>query len=526
MKIVLETKYRKWHQGDGFFSVGYMFINNELLKDKQLGEYIKVCIKQGMIETILQKANGCFAVICCVEDKIYLIVDKFRSYPLLYTTSYGNCIVSDSANGFEENISEYSLNEFAAAELLSLGYLSGDKTLLQDVFNVESGSYVIIDSKNILKKNYDKLDLNKQNFQDEVLIRKSSKILEETFERMIRTIGSKQIVIPLSGGYDSRLIACLCKKMGLRNVLCFTYGRKDSFEVSMSKKVADVLGFDWYFVEYTQEIIHKWINTPIWGEYINYVGNLNVNPSVQGIFALLELKERGIIHAENSVFIPGHAGDVIGGSHMPSLNIMKSKSLDKILFDQYYVQNNLNVYWNNKVMESLRKMVGNEDLSVDEKYDRHYFWNVKNRQAHFIINSVRTFEFIGSEWRIPLWDTEYCAFWDSVVWVKKRKKIYNKFMFESYFNEMKVDFVKDALKQSLIKRVARNILPEWLKYKIHYCINSFSKTVERPHFNSFDIMVNNLKCSSHEYFCKEIKTDIDSTLSRYYLDFILGKLLK
>lgn len=99
-------------------------------------------------------------------------------------------------------------------------------------------------------------------------------------------------------------------------------------------------------------------------------------------------------------------------------------------------------------------------------------------------------------------------------------------MFESYFNEMKVDFVKDALKQSLIKRVARNILPEWLKYKIHYCINSFSKTVERPHFNSFDIMVNNLKCSSHEYFCKEIKTDIDSTLSRYYLDFILGKLLK
>ena len=57
-------------------------------------------------------------------------------------------------------------------------------------------------------------------------------------------------LIRLSGGNDSRLIACLCKKFGLDNVTCFTYGREDSFEVAISKKVASALGYMWYFVEY------------------------------------------------------------------------------------------------------------------------------------------------------------------------------------------------------------------------------------------------------------------------------------
>lgn len=526
MKVILEREYRKWFQGDNFFSVGYVYVGGDLLEKDRLGNYIYEAIKQDNMMQVLQQSNGCFAVICFVEDKVYLIVDKLRSYPLLYAVMDNDCVITDSANGFKNSISTFFLNEISAAEFLSLGYLSGNKTLLENIFNVEAGSYVVIDKKGFSICLYYEHIQKKQNFQDRILIAESSKKIEEAFKRMLKTVGDKTILIPLSGGYDSRLIACLCKKMNVQNVLCFTYGRKDSFEVAVSKKVADILGFDWCFIEYTQEIINKWINRPIWKEYVNYVGNLNVNPSVQGLFALLELKERKIIDPLNSVFIPGHSGDALGGSHMLPINTMKHKTLEQVLFEQYYRQNNLHFQWKKKLIDLLHDAVGRKKMSTDEKYDKHYSWNARNRQANFIVNSVRTFEFIGSEWRIPLWDAEYSTFWNEVSWDKKRAEIYNRFMFDCYFRQMNVDFIKDSSKQSLVKKIVCMLLPKWLKEKIRDFIRFFSKNIEQPHFNSFDVMVDNLPCSKHEQFCKEIKLDIDSTLSRYYLDFIINQFIK
>ena len=38
------------------------------------------------------------------------------------------------------------------------------------------------------------------------------------------------------------------------------------------------------------------------------------------------------------------------------------------------------------------------------------FFDFNERQAKFIVNSVRAYEFFGYEWRIPLWDTELIDF--------------------------------------------------------------------------------------------------------------------
>ena len=47
-------------------------------------------------------------------------------------------------------------------------------------------------------------------------------------------------------------------------------------------------------------------------------------------------------------------------------------------------------------------------------------WGIKVRQSHFIVNSVRIYEFFGLEWRLLFWDTEFSEFWNSIEWEKKK----------------------------------------------------------------------------------------------------------
>ena len=48
-------------------------------------------------------------------------------------------------------------------------------------------------------------------------------------KKLSKSCEGKQIAIPLSGGYDSRLIASGLHKIGFKNVICFSYGLKKKF---------------------------------------------------------------------------------------------------------------------------------------------------------------------------------------------------------------------------------------------------------------------------------------------------------
>ena len=43
---------------------------------------------------------------------------------------------------------------------------------------------------------------------------------------MLTEIGDRQIIIPLSAGNDSRLVASILKYLGAKNVKCYSYGTK------------------------------------------------------------------------------------------------------------------------------------------------------------------------------------------------------------------------------------------------------------------------------------------------------------
>lgn len=160
---------------------------------------------------------------------------------------------------------------------------------------------------------------------------------------MLGTIAGRPVLLPLSSGYDSRLIACLCRKFGLRDVVCFTYGRRDSFEVEVSRQVAERLGYEWHYVEYTSETWRRFLESPAFDDYCAFSGNLTANPHFQDFPAVMELRRRGVLR-EGMVVLPGHVGDM-GGGWLPRTLFddpaarWDGAAASRLVYDAFYDQN-------------------------------------------------------------------------------------------------------------------------------------------------------------------------------------------
>lgn len=98
--------------------------------------------------------------------------------------------------------------------------------------------------------------------QDEKeLLRELDQILTSAVGRLIEVANGRPIAVPLSGGYDSRIIVVLLKEMGYDEVIAFSFGLSNNKDAAVSEQVASHLDVPWEFVEYTPEMWHEWFNS-------------------------------------------------------------------------------------------------------------------------------------------------------------------------------------------------------------------------------------------------------------------------
>lgn len=500
-KVYLNNNRGKsWQKESYGYIKGFAFYKGAFLDGKMLYEQVLSHIDQGILTSFLKELNGNFSIVLEYQGTLFLIVDKFRSYPLFYcmkdeimVSDIGDEIMRQAGHGF---------NEDAVYELLALGYLSGTETVIKDIYSVEAGSYLTIDLKNRTRYNtrYFSHIYPKKTLPERDLFRKASLALENGFKRILHTIKGRPILLPLSGGYDSRLIACLCKKFGLSDVTCFTYGKPHSFEVTTSKKVAEMLGFKWFFIEYTDQVFKEFINSTL-KDYFLFAGNITAIPHFQDQPALIELKKQGIL-TPDLIVMPGHSGDLLGGSKIPSL-VLEGRKLE---FNVQYVSQLIfdNFYDLNKLSPKLQQMIKHKNESVIKEfpvntmddlldvYEGHWF--VKAKVANFLVNSMRGYEFMGMDWRLPLWDDEYAKIWYSVPWANKyRSELYDKFMFTCYFEEYKVDFPKSfALTKTPFSNKLKCLLPDYVMDISRRILTFLKRFMGDKDINSFDKMLTNL----------------------------------
>lgn len=541
-EIIFLRSYKEskecWLEFSESYIKGYAFAKDELLQGEKLYDFLLKSVINNDMYKSLPLLNGNFAAIIKYKTNTYLIADKIRSYPILYMVDGKQLICADSGESVIELLSSKRINIEAEKEFSALGYLSNGDTLINDIYYVPAGEYIRISIEGIVSKfKYFTFSCPKDNIYDKSLKTEAALSLEEAFSRTIESIGNySNILIPLSGGYDSRLIACLCKKANLQNVVCFTYGRKSSYEVSISKQVAETLGFDWEYVEYNKDVWNKVLASKTFKDFFVFAGCLSGTPHLQDFPALVQLRERGIID-ENTVVIPGHSGDLLGGSKIPfeiienDVGYNKDSLIDLIynhFFDlNYLTENDIKVEKNR-----IRKILGhNNHYNLDDFLDEFECeWFIKTKIGNFIINSMRAYEFFGLRWRTPLWDSEYASMWYKIPWKNKYfSRLYNDFMFNMYFRPYHVDFVKENKKVvPALKKTIKKIVPSKLLHAYRANFRREIKERQESNINAFEDIISFIceHMNMNEIdSIRDINTEnVNSYTSLYYISLIKNQL--
>lgn len=434
MEFVIKPEHDKgflWYESDGIYVKGFLFNDQDhLLKEKTLISYFQGVVSPKDFKNRLYAANGQFAVIINKGDEVYFSVDRTRTFPLVYSLSEKKLIVSDSsliASGGKPELYDNSIQEF-----LTTGYVLGKKSLIKNVSQLIGGEFVHYKNKITTDSFFDYKKTKQLSTAKPLLEKELKSVLDNLGNRLIKVLNGRTAVIPLSGGYDSRLIAALLTKNNYKNIICFTYGVPSSYEVKTSRKVAQQLKLPWHFVHYNKTLINGFIETEEFHEYYPYATNYVSSFFTQDYFAVRYLKQNNLI-PKDSVFIPGHSGDLLAGGSIPK-DLTEENLLSYILKRHFNLRKINTAQYTEKIKETF---IGGRPF---EEFDN---WNFKERQGKFIINSNRVFEFFGHKHLIPLWDKELILFFQNLeLSFKINQNLYNKVLFNSYFQPLKIDFKK------------------------------------------------------------------------------------
>ncbi len=435
MLILNELSAYPWFRFDGISFRGYFIVNSVLYKGDKAIDYLIEQLNRDEFGNVLATLNGLFSIISEKNDKIRFATDRLRALPLFYAFLDGDLVVSDSANSIYDILPTVSFDPISVEDFTKNGlFVTGQNTMFNEIKQVQAGEWVKY------KKGSPDIRTNFYFIHAEGLISdKSQDELTEDFKPVFKracmnlniALGGRTAVVSLSGGTDSRELLLMLHTIGYKKVLCFSYGKKGNKDCIIAEKLADHFGYRWIAVEYTRKMWRKLRADSIFSVYLNEAGNYTALPKKQDFLAVKILKERGLM-PEDGVFLPGHAGAIIGGN-----------LFEEFLKDRKYIYADTIELIKRKIYKcSPYDIISNElTKRIEFYFDRSrcdtnamceaqcHCFSMKERQAKFIINSVRVYEFFGYEWLLPLCDLEFLTFMKILpLHLKYKKKFIRDFM--------------------------------------------------------------------------------------------------
>ncbi len=480
IKIVLtDNRADTWYQKENIYAKGFLFDNNEqLLKGNDLCDYFKNVNHIKKLNQLLISTTGQFSLIIRVPQGVIFAIDHARHYPLFYSLKNNNLIISDSVYRLTHfySDSDTKIKNESISEFLCTGFVTGNKTLFQDIYQVKAGEILSFINNQMTALEYHHYSiLNPVNIEYNQLLTKARQILNNCSDRLVRTLENKTAVIPLSGGYDSRLIAVMLKNAGYNNVICFTFGRPGNNEIAISKKVARTLGFQWIFIPYNQQLISHFLEDESFKDYYSYAAEGASMFFMQEFFAIKYLTKHHLI-PPNSIFIPGHSGDALGGSQLNKNFVKPYYSLNQLthkIYHDKFIYNTQKKDFKHLTLSNIKKDISLEYKQGALPYSIYENWDYKEKLAKFIINSCRVFNFFGYQYRLPFYDRNVLDFFAHVPYkIKKDKTFYDELLTNYFFEKHKLNFKNElqpsqlTIKIQKVKNLFKKLMPGVIIKKI------------------------------------------------------------
>lgn len=374
---------------------------------ERLGE-IEICHRfNDARDSFIKTIQGNFLIIINEDDKIKIFNDRFGLKNLYYYFCGGEFLVSSYFGKLAEKIKNKTPDNEAKLEFLLFNYPLGNKTLYKEIKIFPPASIVDIDLKTnrLSVRKYHEFNIRHTSFQDK------ERILEELIEKLnnsIKLIENTEgsVLLPLSGGLDSRYLAALMKKNNI-NFEAFTYGKKGCDDQKFATIVSKQL-----HIPHKHDFMR---DTYKFDKYDRIVAKLH-----GGMYPVDRVYDSGIIDNEGrqEVVVSGLSGDMIFGSRIDN-NILRFKSKDRIV--QYlfskdssgnyivpkYKSGKYYYFYLFAGSKKVNSLDGYSDNLVEKVYDNYkselskYYdvtnisksvllFDISNRQRRWIFNIVNT----------------------------------------------------------------------------------------------------------------------------------------
>ncbi|GHT39072.1 asparagine synthase [Bacteroidia bacterium] len=438
------NKVHNWYKENGVYAKGYFFTpDGKLYRDAGLCTYFSKLVDEDDFRQKLLTANGIFSVIIQQDTKLWMAVDRLRYFPLFYRQKGVDLWISDEVNSLFDAGEQKETDPDACSEFSGLSYVLGNKTLLKTVFQLQAGEMIRYEETQhrIVPAFYHRYfsEIKEISFDEAKMQLK--KIFQNIGQRMVQLIGDRPVVVSLSGGLDSRLIAFLLKKAGIKKVLCYTFGiKKGNPEWERSKIVAEKLGFQWLFIDYGT------MNEPDFRKQKRFINMVDYVAQYVSKFGFMQYFATNYLIDEvkipsDSIWFVGNGGDFFSGSHLRPY-MQKYKSISVIAQDLQYIHGNL-VQLNRKEREKIRQTIQKELQTTIPLFYNVENWDLKERQAKYIFNSDKLWEYYGIETQIPLCDTELMDFFVSLPFEYRLNQKLYKTVLTELFQEYDINFTQD-----------------------------------------------------------------------------------
>jgi len=376
------------------------------------------------------EVSGHFAVIAQNHQTSCAIVDHCRSSPIFFTDD----AVSNDAHLLRRARSLDIPDDAGIADAAMAGFVTGGRTLYAGLGQLMAGSLAIWhgDGAPELTRYRGYMPTKLDDRPEDELVEAFLSVLDSAAARTIAAANGRPIWVPLSGGRDSRILLAKFVEQGYDNLFAFTYGPRGNDEMRAAKTIAERLDVRWSFLPSRPATMRKFFSGSERRDYWNYCDGLAAVPNFQDLVTLREYRRQGAL-PDDALLVNGQTGDFISGGHIPSA-LMDADPTPDGLFAAI-VGKHFSLWRSLKTparLDALRARVFAQ-LGVDpaEPLDRDHAialyeqFEFDERQAKYVINGQRNYEFLGLDWSLPLWDSALVAFWRNIpVEQKFRQKLF------------------------------------------------------------------------------------------------------
>ena len=221
-------------------------------------------------------------------------------------------------------------------------------------------------------------------------------------------------------------------------VQTFSYGLRGNTEAQLAKVVAERLGLPWFFVPCRGREMRTIFASDARRNYWKFVDGISSVPNPQDFDVMLRLVRDGLID-KDALLVNGQTGDFTSGGHLRIDILEADRSFEEIA--DYLIDKHFDL-WRSLKTPAVRRLlhdriarsVNFEGARTDPRPGEEMaalceFWEHQERQAKYVINQQRAYEFFDIDWLLPLWDMNLVNFWRGVPFrYKLRQGLYKAYL--------------------------------------------------------------------------------------------------